>query len=63
MIFTRRLQVRVSGSSAAIVQMRKCEARSEAVGMATIKFKDKEGKVRVKKIPGFGFIDCTDDEE
>jgi len=28
--------------------------------MATIKFRDEKGDMVVKKIPGFGFIDCTE---
>ena len=31
--------------------------------MATIRFEDEEGRARVRRIPGFGFIDCTDDDD
>lgn len=31
--------------------------------MAVIKFEDEKGKVQVRRIPGFGFIDCLEDDD
>lgn len=31
--------------------------------MATIKFENEKKQVQIEGVPGFGFIDCTDDDD